>query len=228
MAKESSGIGNKVPVDKLKYTLIFVGSVCGAALGIFLLSYALSDKTADLFLASKGVLFGLDDESMQVGEYELLKSLIRSDSVFTPGELISEVSAFYERVITVLTTLLGVLGVVAYMYVKSVSEDNAFKVVKQAVDARFNGHEHSDELSQKMERFVDEKLSDTVHDKMEGLEALQADLEQYVTTIRREQEEPRPNITLRDLDARIRNIEQYISLKDHEEDDDGGGTITPN
>lgn len=212
-------------MDKLKYTLIFVGSVCGAALGVFLLSYVLSDKTSDLFLASEGILFSIDNEKMAVGESELLKSMIKNDAIFTPGQLMSEVSSFYERVITILTTLLGVMGIVAYMYVKSVSEDIALKVVRQAVDNRFNGHEHRDEISDKLSRFVDEKLEGAVADKMAGLEALQGDLEQYTAKIRSEETHSSSNVTLRDLDFRIREVERYLASRDDEEDEDGDGSI---
>lgn len=209
----SIGQGN----GRSKEVLIFFGSLFGGLLGIFVVWLFFTDGASGLVQAANGILFAKPNPGLTQQETLLLQQMIENGALFTPSEVISEVSSFYERIITILTTLIAFLGVIAYMYVRTVSEESALKTVREAVTNQMNSEAHNRDIQQSVRSIVEKELKIFLHPKIAGLDSYLKDFDEKIAEFDAAKDSMPTDMTIKDIYARITMITQHISLKDEEE-----------
>jgi len=102
-------------------------------------------------------------------EEMILLSKMQSQNVLLFGEsLLSQTVQFYDAVIVILTILLSVLSVVAFMYIKTSSRDHLEDLVEKVVTKEVTTLRHS----ARFENLLDEKIEFKLHDYLSALESV--------------------------------------------------------
>ena len=202
---------------RAKGWLIFFGSLFGGLLGILTIWIFFTDSSTGLFETANGILFSKPRTGLTQRETLLIQQMIENGAIMTPSEVMSEVSSFYERVITILTTLIAFLGVIAYMYVRTVSEEAALKTVRDAVVSQIDSDAHKKDILEAVKSVVEPELKRRLDPKVSGLDTYMKDLdtklEEFQEVARRMPSED----VVEDIYARISMITRHIALEDEEE-----------
>lgn len=193
-----------------KALLLFLGSATGTFFFLYICVIAIGSPIQDSLLSAHGVIFGEKLDSLSPIQRQAISDLRIAGALLTPSELLSEIASFYETVITILTTLIAVLGVVAYMYVKSVSEESATKMVKERISERLSSDEHRSDIKKAI--VIETK------DRLEGLASLESDVRDELDRIQEIVDSP-DMVTVKDLFERIKKIEQRIASLDTEDEE---------
>lgn len=215
------------PVDTIgqrngraKGWLIFFGSLFGGFLGVFTVWFFFTDAATGLIESANGILFAKPRTGLGQQETLLLQQMIQNGALLTPSEVVSEVSSFYERVITILTTLIAFLGVIAYMYVRTVSEESALKTVRQAVVSQIDSDAHKQDVQQSVKNMVEPELKKHLYPKIAGLDSYLKDLDAKIAELEKAKENVPSDEVIADIYARISMISRHIALEDDEESGD--------
>lgn len=205
-----------------KMILILIGNVLGAALGVFIICFIITDLPGSYLGEAKGVFSAVSGMELNHFEARVLDRMLDRGAILTPSQHLSETSSFYESVITILTTLIGALSVVAYMYVRSVSEESARKTVKDAVSDRLKSSDHEKHVDDKVKELVDVHWNLQIDAKVDGLNSYQEDLDRKISELNRYMEEISP-VTIKDIYDRLEMISKHISLSDNDDDFEADG-----
>ena len=110
-----------------KSILIIVGSALGA--GIFLLCAAMwvGSPIQDLVVSTAGRLIDHPTHELTASQVEALTELIKHHAVMPADQILSHIVSFYTTLINLLVGLLTALGIIAYMYIRSSSDEQAHK-----------------------------------------------------------------------------------------------------
>lgn len=64
---------------------------------------------------------------------------IGSGSILSQSDFLSVISNFYNSIITVLTTLIAILGFVSFFYLRNLSKQNAYEIVNDILSQKLTG-----------------------------------------------------------------------------------------
>lgn len=215
------------PDGRAKVYLIFAGSLLGGCLGIFTVWFFFTDATTGLIEAATGIFFAKPHSGLGQQETLVLQQMIENGALLTPSEFMGEVSSFYERIITILTTLIAFLGVIAYMYVRTVSEESALRTVREAVVNQIDSDAHKQDVQETVRSLVEPELKRRLDPKIEGLETYLRDLDARMAELDRAKQTMPSDKVIEDIYAQIGNIAKHISMEDEEEDDADGQELEP-
>ncbi|TVT60169.1 MAG: hypothetical protein FHK82_00200 [Sedimenticola thiotaurini] len=155
-----------------KGILVVLGSVLGSVLFLFVTFFFFGgDAVEQTILNAHGYVFSsLDDHKIPVSDAVQIKGLIEKGYVVNTGDLIGDISNFYSSIIEFLVVIIGVLGVVAFMYVRAGSESVAEAQAIAAVEKYFESQKFYELLKTHV-------LSQTVIETKELKESLKPDLQ---------------------------------------------------
>ncbi|MBS8239124.1 hypothetical protein DYI22_01235 [Marinobacter lipolyticus] len=207
---------------RAKGWLIFLGSLLGGFLGVITVWLIFSDSSSGLIDAANGILFNKPNLSLSQQDTLLLQRMIESGSILTPSETMAEVSSFYERVITILTTLIAFLGVIAYMYVRTVSEESALRTVREAVVSQIDSEAHKQDVKKNVKELVEPELKRRIDAKIAGLDSYIRDLDERIAELDKARASMPSDKVIEDIYAQIGSIAKRISMDDKEEADTDG------
>jgi len=152
----------------VKGILIFFGAVTGTMIFLFVTAMVMGDPINDAVVSAHGLVFERSVVDLSDNEKALVARLLSNGGIISPSMLLSEMSSFYERVITILTVLISVLGFIAFMYVKSISVDGARDLVSKEVEKSLNSSEHNELVKNRVVQVSEEALENinTLYDDM--------------------------------------------------------------
>ncbi len=135
-----------------KGILIIIGSALGSTLFLFTTFFVTGgDAVEHTILNAHGYIFKSPvDHQLPVSDAIQIKSLIEKGYVVNTGELISDISNFYSSIIELLVVIIGILGVVAFMYVRAGSETVAEEKASAAVNSYFGSQIYHELLLDKV------------------------------------------------------------------------------
>jgi hypothetical protein len=210
------------PDGKIKSLLIFTGSFLGACLAIFTIWFFLTDATTGIIERAVGIFFAEPKTALTQEETLLLQQMLSNGALLTPSEVMAEISSFYERVITILTTLIAFLGVIAYMYVRTVSEESALRTVREAVSSQIESDAHKQDVRNTVKEIVEPELQKRLDSKIEGLDTYMKDMDEMIVELEQAKASMPSDTVIKDIYAQIGSIAKRISMDDQEEDDTDG------
>ncbi len=113
------------------------GCVVGisGAFAFLLLIFALTTANSKAFIHSVQGIVWLDSEAtpkLSTLDQQALRRLMNNGAVIPPENILSHTMAYYDTIIVVLVSLLGVMGIVAFMYARGLSRDHAEKEAERA------------------------------------------------------------------------------------------------
>lgn len=157
---------------------IAVYGTLGVAIGVFsfLLVFTLWDGSlvsGDLISAHAQYINSTSPESISAAEdVAEVKSAISND------ELLSKIISFYETIIQILIAAIGIIGFVAFMYIRAASLEHAENIIEEKIVSKFKMQEFHDLLKKYLSQsHVDIKKD--IESIRTGLRSYLNDLEQY-------------------------------------------------
>lgn len=69
---------------------------------------------------------------------ENIYKLIENGNFISASDFLETISGFYNSIITVLTSLIAILGIVSFFYLKNLSVQSAYEIVDKALDKKLN------------------------------------------------------------------------------------------
>lgn len=186
----------------VKGILVFSGAVTGAILFLFVTAIVMGDPINDVVVSAHGLVFEKSVVELSDNEKALVARLLSNGGIISPSMLLSEMSSFYERVITILTVLISVLGFIAFMYVKSISVDGARDLVSKEVEKSLNSSGHK-ELVENRVKLVSEETVDNLNSLYDDMSEFFAESQKYA---------------IQDLYERLALLERMIGESDSTEE----------
>lgn len=151
-------------------TSIFIGVGVGLAVFCFLLVFALwegSPVSAKLITAHAHYMQEKPNGSMMLACQD--KAV---DAAISRDDLLATTMSFYEAVIQILIAVLGIIGFVAFMYIRSASMDHAEQVVEAKVTEKLNKNDFHELLKKYLsEGSVGQSLRNEIADARKGLDS---------------------------------------------------------
>lgn len=187
----------------IKGILIFSGAVTGTVLFLFVTAMVLGDPINDTVVSAHGLIFEESVVDLSDSEKALVARLLANGGIISPSMLLSEMSSFYERVITILTVLISILGFIAFMYVKSISVDGARDLVSKEVEKSLNSGAHKE--------LVGKRVDAVSADVLEDLNSLYDDMSNFFIDSQK--------YSIQDLYERLALLERNIGESDFSEDE---------
>jgi|GEM_PF-6626538 len=111
-----------------------------------------------------------------------IHDLAEKGVVTTPDEILTATADFYEVLVIVLVSLLGLFGVIAFMYVRAISRANAEDVAHSAGTRAVKTHLRSSKFKADFEKALDERTQD-LNERLERLDGLDARLQKIEKAI---------------------------------------------
>ncbi len=140
------------------YLTVFLGCFLGTLLFLFCFFVIFSTSFQESISSINGVFFGTSKQSLSPSERFHLIELIDNGHVIRAESIISDLSSYYESVINILVTLVGILGVIAFMYVKAFSTEKAEEASKMAAEKTATTYLESKRFNDENIKYIDESL----------------------------------------------------------------------
>ncbi len=95
----------------------------------------------------EGIINGAYKGGMSKIDLVNLNELIKNGVILTPNDLLQNVSEFYSSLMIILTTILTILGVIAFITIKTISQDAAERMAESFTEKAVKNHFGSSEFS---------------------------------------------------------------------------------
>lgn len=189
--------------------LFIIGTALGTTLFLLATFFLITGDPAELtILNAHGYLYNNNDQTALSNQEAIqINSLLSKGYIVSTNDLISDVTAFYSTIIEILVVIIGILGFVAFMYVKGASEAFAEEKAQYAVETEFKSKEFHDLL----ETTIKTNLEPLTTSLDEDLQDLRSTLDEYDE--------------LSNFEKRIIAIEEKIASNDTDEMDHSGQDI---
>lgn len=220
MTNTENGNGSRQVTKSLFLWTIFLGSFTGAIGFLAICAVWLGGPFTDQFLNAHGVVATPPPEVLTAKQLFLMNDLVENGTIVRTDEIISTLVSYYESVITVLVSVLGVLGVLAFMYVKAVSIEHAEREVGLITEKKMSSYLESLKFNDLISNRAREHVIVEIKDEKDLLESYLDDLETYRES--RDKLEEKQKAILKRLEV----IEDKIATKDETEQTDGETEIT--
>jgi polyhydroxyalkanoate synthesis regulator protein len=145
---------------------------------------------------------------------EALLQLTKAGVVISPEELISEIVSFYSTMIQILLAILTVIGIVAFLSLRSLSRDQAEKVAESAISNHVEKQKFHKDVADIVMKATDPYLQQ-VKNKLEEISSKQLqidDIDEIMDEIARIQ------TSVKELGAQIVTVSSVISKLDDSEE----------
>lgn len=109
-------------------------------IGLLALLIACNSKTT---LHGISAILWLDSSSkpkLSRIDQQALHKLIDSGAVISPENIFTHTMAYYDNIIVILVALLGIMGILAFMYARGLSKDHAEKVAAESARQYVSNH----------------------------------------------------------------------------------------
>ncbi len=143
--------------------VLFLAALCFVAW----CSYCPKLHYLNAYLPKDNIQISLSDVQIKT-----LNQLISKGIVISASDLYNDTIAFYSTLITWLIGILGISGIIGFIYVRSKSREEAEHEAEKAVDNYFAKQSVHDMLDNKIKSEVDNQLEDVKKD-LESLEDIQ-------------------------------------------------------
>ena len=130
---------------------IFLSLTCASFFILFLLKILGFYDKADFFI-DKYILSGR--KNMDANQLDTFKKLIENDTIISADTIFSQTLEYYDTLITFLVAILGVVGAIAFFYIKGSSEEKAKEYAKKSTSDYFN--------TVSFDKLVQNKINDTL------------------------------------------------------------------
>ncbi len=156
----------------IKVPSIFIGTICliiGSAIGVFAIYLYLTLVLGDGFVAtltgSHGVVIGSNNNpALNTESLASLGNLIRNGHVLTQEQLIAAMSQFYSDLINILLVIIGVLGVIGFLYIKGISKYEAHQIAKEEAEDYTSSDKFKEDVAQRVEEKASEYIDPLMND----------------------------------------------------------------
>jgi len=145
---------------------------------------------------------------------EALVQLTRVGVVISPEELISEITSFYSTMIQILLAILTVIGIVAFLSLRSLSRDQAEKVAESAIINHFEKQKFHEDVADIVMRATDPYLL-KIKNRLDEISSSQLQIDDMDEVMK---EVAQIQSAVEELDAQIGTISSVISKLDDSED----------
>ena len=142
---------NKPTIDLVFFAVVKLLVICvtvciGVLFALFILMSFNVDPLAYLLDMVKGVFYK-PVKPLNTTEKQALELLISNGIVLTVDNLIVHITGFYNTVITVLLTLIGLISGLAFFYIKAQSYEKMESMTERKVSDFFNTDGYNDKLA---------------------------------------------------------------------------------
>lgn len=152
--------------------LIMLGGFFGVILFIVLALMWIGSPVQDLVFSAHGQLLSPPDAKLSHKQAEALLSLMNAGAVLPAEAIIGYIVEFYTNLINIVLGLFGVLGIIAFMYIKSSSLKEAKQEAARHVSDFVRADEFSKIVADGVENNFNKNLDSYVTDYQERLEAI--------------------------------------------------------
>ena len=154
------------------YFSIVLSCLIGVFVTFLVLSLFLNVYNSDSYFYNfRGLFFSGYNGELDCYEEHILNSLIKKGVVVSPEFYLSQISDFYEMVITIITAFLGVSLVAGFLYVKSMSKIEILDNIHEAFQTSIVANNLTTAVEENIEFYLGEKNFDKINDNIENLEA---------------------------------------------------------
>lgn len=105
--------------------LIIVGSALGAFAFLTLFTFWQGSPIQSSLMEAHGAVLVKPTNPITESQITQINELMRGGTVLSADQFLDHTTSFYETLISILVTLLGLVAGIAYMYIKSVSVESA-------------------------------------------------------------------------------------------------------
>lgn len=191
--------------------------LCGVALAAYAMEITFglwfAQPVREALIASNSTILIKPDHKLTPEELSHLSSLVQQGAVLTQDQLLGHLNTFYQGLIQILVTILGLVGIVAYFFIRSVSLDQAktaaSKTAEEIVQRKFEEKKFSDEIESKVEAIMGATPFE-ISDLTAAIEELKPyDLSDRISQIERD----------------ILALSAAVAIHDREEEDSENGTL---
>ncbi len=151
--------------------VLLLFSIFIAGLGVYVLKPQ-SDFTSKYILCPS-----IKTPAMQVPPKSVtIEQLLAEGKIIPANEITNSIIGYYNSLITILVTLLGLNAVIAYFYIKGTTEDKVEEKVAKTVQIIFKSQEFHNKLEQQMVKVAEDKVTEhetrigNLEEKVEAIE----------------------------------------------------------
>lgn len=186
--------------------LLLIGSALGAFAFLLLFTFWQGSPITSSLIEAHGAIIVKPQNTLSEQHIAQMNELMRGGTVLTADQFLDHTTSFYETLITVLVTLLGLVAGTAYMYIKSVSADTASEQAKKYSLESFETDKFRLKIDEKLAPHI-ENLSDAFDTQaaLQHLEKISDDL-------------PSLKIKIEALEQQIKAISNKIAKSDLSEE----------
>jgi hypothetical protein len=198
--------------------LFVVGVAAGTGAFLAVAAVLTGHVTQDSLISAHGILVESPKSELTPKEMRHLSGLIQGGHVLTGQNLVSEISRYYNSVMTTLLVAFTGLGVVAFFSVRGLSleraEDTAQQASRRQVDIYFNS-QHFRDLAQRIIAEGTADLTDSLRQTLAEAESQRVEWQRWGPE------------ELDQLQDRLVHIERRLSELDFEEQDSRSEHLVP-
>jgi len=144
--------------DKLKNSgtfmrhglIVFSGTVVGSFFFLFLCAIYFGDPVLDSILSAHGILVNTAHPKINAAETALINKMIADGAILPASNILTTTISYYESIISILAILMGILGTLAFFYIRSVSARDAEDMAESASKKYFESPDFKSNASESL------------------------------------------------------------------------------
>ena len=105
------------------------------------------------YFYNKYIISGV--EKVSTNEEDLLHKLLQNKIIISPSEIFTHTLGYYDILITFLIGILGLVGVIAFFYIRGSSEEKAKEYAKKSTEEYFKTLEFDKKIKDKIDSVFD-------------------------------------------------------------------------
>lgn len=133
----------------------FLGALVGTALFLIVATVWSGSPIQGAIVSAHGSIFH-QEVVLSPEELGLVKTLESKGALISSNDLFGRVVSYYESVITILTTIIGIFAIVSYIYIKSTNQEQFKQEIERQVNEKLEAKFESSAFVEEIEEMVEE------------------------------------------------------------------------
>ena len=102
-----------------------------------------------------------NSENIGANEEAVIHKLFQNKIIISPNEILTQTLGYYDILITFLIGILGIVGAIAFFYIKGSSEEKAKEYAKKSTEGYFNTLKFDKTVKAKVDRVFDSEYGES-------------------------------------------------------------------
>jgi len=172
-----------------RWTIVGGGLTAGAVAVLLIfcgMILAIPHSSSQIFENAKAIISPHESENHKLNQidYKNLKALTDKGALLSLNDILADTMNYYSNIITVLVSIIGIMGVIAFMYVRGVSKESAIREARDYFESR--------DFTSRIAEHVEKSIKDSdewgeIQEKIQNLSAIEVkvnDLDETIESLR--------------------------------------------